>query len=424
MAERPSTGNSRGTDALSANVKEALTDAPTRVTPWSMVALILGQLGVHSAMAGTRMAAPLEALRQGHGALAAGVLLALFALAPVALALPAGRLADRHGYHRPMHIAVALTVLGALVAALSSYAGPWLEQVWALPSDSVHGAGLIVAAILCGTGANTGVLATQRMVARQTSNNVERVRVFSWLGMAPAMANAVGPVVAGLTIDAAGFGAAYAVMAALALTSLIFVARMAPAAGQRAPRDRNLRAWSLLREPSFKRLLFVNWLVSSSWDVHSFAVPLMGHERGFSATTIGLILGAFTLSVTVVRFVIPSIATRLDPVRVLSASMLGTALVFAAYPWMPGPWSMAACAIVLGVFLGAVQPMILTTLMVLTPEARQGEALALRSMTINASSAVMPVAFGFVGAVVGTSLLFWVMGAAVGAGHWAARRLG
>jgi MFS family permease len=101
----------RGTDALSANVKEALTDAPTRVTPWSMAALILGQLGVHSAMAGTRMAAPLEALRQGHGALAAGVLLALFALAPVALALPAGRLADRHGYHRPMHIAVALTAL-------------------------------------------------------------------------------------------------------------------------------------------------------------------------------------------------------------------------------------------------------------------------------------------------------------------------
>lgn len=389
-----------------------------------MVALILGQLGVHSAMAGTRMAAPLEALREGHGAIAAGVLLALFALAPVALALPAGRLADRHGYHRPMHIAVALTVLGALVAALSSYAGPWLEHALVLPSYSVHGVGLVIAATLCGTGANTGVLATQRMVARQATSNVERVRVFSWLGMAPAMANAVGPVLVGLTIDAAGFGAAYAVMAALALTSLIFVARMAPVAGQRAPRDRSLRAWSLLREPSFKRLLFVNWLVSSSWDVHSFAVPVMGHERGFTATTIGLILGAFTLSVTVVRVIIPSIATRLDPVRVLSASMVGTALVFAAYPWMPGPWSMVACALVLGIFLGAVQPMILTTLMVLSPEARQGEALALRSMTINASSALMPLIFGFAGAAVGTSLLFWVMGAAVGAGHLAARRLG
>ena len=71
-----------------------------------LVAIILAQLGVHSAMAGTRMAAPLEALRQGYGTFAAGVLLALFALAPVALALPAGRLADRHGYHRPMKIAI------------------------------------------------------------------------------------------------------------------------------------------------------------------------------------------------------------------------------------------------------------------------------------------------------------------------------
>ena len=53
-------------------------------------------------MAGTRLAAPLLALRQGYSEAAVGVLLALFALTQVFLALPAGRYADRHGLKRPM----------------------------------------------------------------------------------------------------------------------------------------------------------------------------------------------------------------------------------------------------------------------------------------------------------------------------------
>ncbi len=363
-------------------------------------------------MAGTRMAAPLEALRQGYGAFAAGLLLALFALAPVALALPAGRLADRHGYHRPMQISIVLTTLGALMAAGSS-----------LLSSGWHVVGLIAAALLCGAGANTAVIATQRSVTRSVSDSVERVRVFSWLGLSPALANAVGPVLTGFAIDSAGFGSAYGLMAVLSMLSFFIIRWVPPVPGDRAPRDRTQKAWSLLRVPSFSRLLCVNWLVSASWDVHSFAVPVLGHDRGYNASTIGLILGAFTVSVTLVRMVIPALAARLDEVQVIRGSMVGTALVFAVYPWMPGPWSMGFCAVALGIFLGAVQPMILSTLMRLSPDHRHGEALALRSMAINASSFAMPLAYGAAGALLGVGALFWVMGAAVGAGNVLARRL-
>ena len=58
---------------------------------------------------------------------------------------------------------------------------------------------------------------------------------------------------------------------------------------------------------------------------------LLGHERGFSASTIGLILGTFTLSVTAVRVVIPWLAHRLDETLVVRAAMLGTGTVFALY---------------------------------------------------------------------------------------------
>jgi hypothetical protein len=67
--------------------------------------------------------------------------------------------------------------------------------------------------------------------------------------------------------------------------------------------------------------------------------------------------------------------------------------------------------------------MIMSTLHRLTPHDRHGEAIALRSMTLNLSSTVMPLLFGVAGSAVGVSALFWVMGGAVGGGNWLARAL-
>ena len=51
--------------------------------------LIAGQVCIHAAMAGVRMAAPLLALRAGYSEASVGVLLALFALTLVLLACSA-----------------------------------------------------------------------------------------------------------------------------------------------------------------------------------------------------------------------------------------------------------------------------------------------------------------------------------------------
>jgi predicted MFS family arabinose efflux permease len=183
------------------------------------------------------------------------------------------------------------------------------------------------------------------------------------------------------------------------------------------------RAWELFRTPGLRRLLAVNWLLSSSWDVHAFLVPVLGHERGFSAFAIGLVLGAFAVSVAAIRLVIPLIAQHLREGQVLAGAMLLAAGVFVLYPFAQSAWLMGVFAAALGLALGAVQPMIMTTLHQITPAARYGEAIALRSMTINLSSALMPLLFGALGAVVGASTLFWLMAAAVGAGSVPARRI-
>jgi sugar phosphate permease len=169
------------------------------------------------------------------------------------------------------------------------------------------------------------------------------------------------------------------------------------------------RVWDLLQAPMFRRLLIVNWFLSSCWDVHTFMVPVIGHERGISASAIGAVLGVFALSAALIRLVLPSIAARFPEWKILGVAMLMTGLLLGLYPLMDQAWTMGALSACLGLFLGAVQPMVMSTMHQITPSQRQGEALGLRLMTINASSVVMPIMFGALGASMGVSGVFWLV---------------
>jgi predicted MFS family arabinose efflux permease len=284
---------------------------------------------------------------------------------------------------------------------------------------------LCAAAVFAGAGANCGLIAIQRTAGRSARSATELKRVFSWLGLAPALSNVTGPVLAGALIDLGGFRIAFTALALLPLLGL-WSARRVPVEVPVPPPPRSAghSSWALLLTPGLRRLLLVNWLVSASWDVHTFASPILGHERGFSASAIGLVLGVFAAAVALVRLVIPVLAHRLRESQVLAGAMLGTGAVFAVYPLVHSAWTMAACAVFLGLALGSVQPMIMTTLHQLTPHDRHGEAIALRSMAINLSSALMPLAFGAAGATLGASALFWIMGTAVASGSLVARQVG
>jgi predicted MFS family arabinose efflux permease len=183
------------------------------------------------------------------------------------------------------------------------------------------------------------------------------------------------------------------------------------------------RVWDLLREPMLRRLLLVNWFLSSCWDVHTFVVPVISHERGYDASTIGTLLGVFAVSAALVRMALPLVAARLREHVVITGAMLVTAALFAAYPLMPTPLTMGVCSVLLGLVLGSVQPMIMSTLHQITPAHRHGEALALRLISLNGSSVVMPLLFGTLGAAVGVSVLFWCVGLVVGSGSQLAWRL-
>ena len=392
---------------------------PRPHSPWTLARLITGHICIHASMAGLRLAAPLLALQQGYSPFSVGLLLALFSLTQVFLAIPAGRYADRRGLRRPVGLAVGVACLGASVAV-----------VW--PTFLV----LSFAALCMGGATGAASIALQRHVGRAARDATELKQVFSWLSIGPAVSNFFGPVVAGLLIDHAGtwvggtpadltgFRAAFLFSALLPLVTWLWVRRtqeLAPVAP--APGSTREQILQLLQEPRMRRLLVVNWLLASCWDVHTFVVPVLGHERGLSASTIGAILGGFAVAAACIRVAMPLVAAHLREWVVVSAAMVVTGALFAFYPFLTSPWAMGVCSVFLGFSLGSVQPMIMSTLHQITPHAQHGQALGLRLMSINLSSVIMPMLFGTAGLVVGVSVVFWTVGAAVALGARAAWRL-
>lgn len=362
--------------------------------------LVLAQLFINAGLVGMRMAAPLQSLRLGHGGEAVGCLIALFALSQVFLALPAGRYCERRGLKRPFAMAVA----GSLAACALAAAWPVFPV-------------LCLAALVMGAAGGLAIIAVQRHVPRIATEPAALRQAFSWLAIGLASSNVLGPLLAGLLIDAAGYRAVFAGLAALPLLAWLALRSLAEDTPRppAAPSGRG-ELGALWRHAGLRRLLAVTCLLSCCWEVHAFLVPVLGNERGLAASTVGSVLAAFGAGAAAVRLLTPLVAARLRERVVLFAAMASTAVLFGTYPLVHSPLAMGACAALLGFSLGSTQPLVMTLLHRLAPADRYGEAVALRVIVNNASSVGIPLAAGVAGSLVGAAGVFWAAGLVVAAG--------
>lgn len=362
--------------------------------------LVLAQLFINACVTGMRMAAPLQSLRLGHGEAAVGCLIALFALSQVFLALPAGRYCERHGLKRPLVAAVSVAMAACAMAA-------------AWPVFPV----LCASALLMGAAGGVTIIAAQRHAPRIVSEPAALRQAFSWLAIGMALSNVLGPMAAGFIIDGAGFRTVFLALAALPLLAWLAVRGVVERASTLAEgphRGGGIR--HLWRHAGLRRLLMVTGLLSCCWDVHTFLVPVLGHERGVPASMIGSILGAFGIGAAAVRLLTPFFAARLREWTLLCGAMAATAVLFAAYPLVRAPLAMGLFSALLGLSLGGTQPMVMSLLHRLAPPHRYGEAVAMRVIVNNASSVGIPILSGAAGSLIGAAGVFWAAGVMVAAG--------
>lgn len=361
----------------------------------------------HAGFVGGRISVSLSALGLGASPLTVGVLMSLYAVVPMLLAVTAGRMIDRVGAFRPIAIG------GAIVAA-----GTLLPFAW--PGLPV----LFVTAVTVGTAFMLQHIALNHVIG-SLGDASQRPVNFSWFALGYATSGTLGPLLAGFALDHAGPRAAFLLLALLPAigTGLLLWRRglLPPVQPPRADASQH-RLSDLLRNPRLLPVYLFSGLLAAGWDLYTFVIPVYGNSIGLSASTIGIVMSSFALATFLVRLVMPSVARRLTEWSVICAALLVAGMAYALFPLAKGAPLLMAASFLLGLGLGCAQPMIMAALYAASPPGRQGEVVGVRTTMINASSTVMPLGFGAVGAALGMGPVLWTMAAALLAGSWLANR--
>lgn len=362
----------------------------------------------HAVQVGGRLAVMLYAVHLSASPATVGLLSALFNIVNIFTSVQVGRWIDRAGARVPMLVGSVMIAVGA-----------GLVCVW--PAM----AGLFVASVVIGTSHNLVFMAQQRL-AGQYGKPEDRVRNFSTLSLGQSAAGTLGPVAAGFAIEHAGYTETFlmfTLIAALPLAVLLF--KLLPYPPNSPPRiktaERKAPARELLREPKLRSMYIVALLASSTWSIVTFLIPVYGTQIGLGASTIGIIIGAFSVATVVIRIVLPWLSRHLTSWRMLIGSLLVSGVAMGLIPVLSGVVALTVLSIWVGLGLGLTGPLSQALLHDLSPPDRIGELLGLRVTLLNASHAGVPIISGALGAALGAGPVFWVVAAFLFAGGWATR---
>ncbi len=326
-------------------------------------------------------------------------------------AVSIGRLNDRFGARVPM-------LAGSVLVALSTL----LPTVWpGLPA-------LFVTATMISLGAMAFGVSAQSTVG-QLSTSADRARNFSWLSMAFSSGGIVGPMLAGAIIDFAGYETAFVVLAFLPVINLVVVASdkmvlprpnadAVVAAGEGKVAK---RALDLLANPRMRIIYLLTALHVSAWELISFLVPVYGAGIGLSASSIGLILGAFATATFFVRIILPIFTRRYTSLGLIRASLILAGILSVIFPLVTSVPMLVGLAFILGMGLGVTQPLAMSVLHESAPDGRAGEAVGLRTAVVNLSATTTPIIYGALGGALGMLPVFWASAVGIWVAVWVLR---
>lgn len=372
------------------------------MTYFSLFQLIAISILAHIALAGARVTTSLYALSLQASELTIGILISLFAIFPMFFGISMGKIIDRVGIKRPMFLGCFAVAAGC---GLSGIGDSLLALFFAVP--------------LIGTGFMAVHIGSQHAVGALSSKE-SRVSNFGWLSLGFSVSSLLGPIIAGLLIDHAGFSIAFLACCGFGLLSLAMIAcgqlnRIRPTI-QSNGKNRRCATFELLHDREMRRIYYASLLLAAAWDLFTFMAPIQGSKMGLSASMVGLVFGAFSAATFAVRLLMPWLRRRYTEWEILTGALFLSTCCYIAFPFAHEASSLMAIAALLGFALGSSQPNILGLLHQAAPAGRGGEAIGIRATIGNASQVLLPIIFGAAGPAVGSFAIFWGMAAFIAGG--------
>lgn len=347
----------------------------------------------------TRVLVILFALKLGAEPFTVGLLAATFALFPMLLSWPAGKLLDRLGPRWPLTVSAACGACGVLL--------PFF-----MPTITA----LFIAAAVSGLAATFFNLGLQNLVGTLSSAE-RRARNYSNFAMVISVANSIGPVLAGSSIDSLGYAITFPFAAAFLLvpSALLLIWGGVLPEGQRAsgpaPGFRNT-----LTNPRIWPILAASAIAQSGLELFQVYIPVYANAHGLSATAIGVVIAMCAVGGFGARLILPQLMAWLSGERVLAYALFLGAAAFVAVPFFTTALALSVIALLFGVGLNCSQPISMTLMYARSEAGRSGEALGLRFAFDNGARVLGPIVFGLIASVLGVAAVFWINAALLGAG--------
>ncbi len=373
---------------------KAIIAAPMRIRVTPIVFVLALTSVFFVAMKGNRIVVTLFAVDLGAGPFQTGLLFALHGIFPLLLAVSAGRIADR--FDNRVLMFAGLATWGA--AMLLPFFWPGMLTLY-------------VSSAFAGFTSMLFVLATQYYIGALTTP-ATRTKYFSYYAIGESFAQVAGPVMIGYAIDHWLHPRAFLLLTIITVltVAMLYAGRhLLPHTQKAKPATNEPRNMSdLLKLPAMRAALITNAIVMIGWDLFNLYMPVYMRNLGFTATTIGYIMGTYGIAAIITRVAIPPITARWGVQRMIAVALAIAACGFVFVPFTVVPALLMVLSFVIGLGVGCGQPLSMTLAYNASPPGRAAECIAMRLAVSYGAHVFIPTAFGALGAAIGLAPVFWL----------------
>lgn len=350
-------------------------------------------------------------LAYGEGAREVGLVAASFALLPIFLAIPLGRMSDRRG--------APLLVIGCAVQTVGC-----LALAFSATTLTIAAASAII-----GLGHLALALGSQDVIARE-SDSRQHDQHFGLLTAGVSLGQLFGPLLAGLLLGASGIPSVDTTTEALLLATGILVlatvcgavadASRGPAAVRTASRRGSVR--TIVRTRGVPAGIFASIAVLAAADVFTAYMPVIGAENDIGPQAIGGLLALRAAASIAARLGIGATVRRFGRSRLIAIGAVTAAAALVAMTMTNEVWQLAVLSVAAGFAMGFGQPLSMTLVVQRVPTHARSTALAVRLTGNRIGQVAVPAAAGIVAGRAGAGSVFWLLGALLTASAVAIQR--